>query len=369
MANKSQSNLQEFIAGLFVVAVVGLLVFFTIIISGVDLLHGTRHVQRQAEFQHIGALKIQDPVMVRGMRVGNVQQLTLLEQSILVTFQIDSDVTFYEDYHVTVSPISLLGGNCLDVSAGTTGEHVPYDRILRGTSPTDILKELGSLVASVSDAVDPQELKITMSNIRKVSDDVAVLTGGLRRGEGTIGKLLVHDAPYEDLHATLKSLRVVSEGLANGEGLIGKLLREEDGTYADLQATIANLRSVTQNLNEGKGLLGKLMKEDDAAYADLQVSLANIRSITAKLDNPQTGLGRLLSNDTTLVTDLEVTAANLKMVTAKLEKGEGTIGRLMNDETFANEMEGAIKDVRQIIDNMRDTAPITTFTSLFFSGL
>ena len=115
--------------------------------------------------------------------------------------------------------------------------------------------------------------------------------------------------------------------------------------------------------------MGKLLREDDTAYADLRDALANIKAVTARLNDPKGGFGRLLGQESTLVPDLEATAANLRRVTAKLDKGEGTLGRLVNDEAIADEMEATIKDVRQIIDNMRDTAPITTFTSLFFSGL
>ena len=67
--------------------------------------------------------------------------------------------------------------------------------------------------------------------------------------------------------------------------------------------------------------------------------------------------------------DLEATAANLRDVSRKLNDGHGTLGRLVNDRTLADEAEATIKDVRQIIDNMRDTAPIPSFTSLFFGGL
>ncbi|MBR5587936.1 MAG: hypothetical protein IKW23_03690, partial [Kiritimatiellae bacterium] len=98
-------------------------------------------------------------------------------------------------------------------------------------------------------------------------------------------------------------------------------------------------------------------------------ALENIRMVTEKLNDPKSGFGRLLSQDSTLVADLEASAASIRTITAKLENGEGTLGRLVNDDGVAVEMEAAIKDVRQIIDNMRDTAPITTFTSLFFGGL
>jgi phospholipid/cholesterol/gamma-HCH transport system substrate-binding protein len=91
--------------------------------------------------------------------------------------------------------------------------------------------------------------------------------------------------------------------------------------------------------------------------------------VTEKLNNPATGFGRLLSQESPLITDLEATAANLRLITERLEKGDGTLGKLVNDDAVAVEIEAAIKDVRQIIDNMRDTAPITTFSSLFFGGL
>ncbi len=370
MASKSQSHLQEILTGIFVVAVVGLLIFFTVIISGVDLLHGRNAQSRQVIFEHIGTLKVQDPVYVRGMNVGRVQALELREEGVLVTLQMNTAVTLREDYQVTVGQTSMLGGSCLEIVEGKQGALLPEDTVLTGIPPKDIMKELGTLVSELSEAVDPVELKATFSNLRNATEDIATLTDRAERGEGLIGKLLSpEDKTYEDLQATMQNLRTVTDGVANGEGLIGKLLRADDGTYEDLKATVANARQISDKLNTGKGLLGQLLQEDTAAYQDLTATLANLRQITAKLNDPNSGLGRLLSTDTTLVTDLEATAANLKGVSEKLQRGEGTIGKLINDETVALEVEGLIKDVRQVIDNMRDTAPITTFSSLFFSGM
>ncbi len=370
MANKSQSNLQEIFTGLFVVAVVGVLIFFTVIISGVDLLHGRSATKRQVLFEHIGTLKVQDPVFVRGMKVGSVQKLELREGGVMVTLRMETPVTLRENYDVHVGMTSVLGGSCLEIVEGTTGEIVPEDAVLDGTPPKDVMKELGSLVAELNHAVDPDNLKITLDSLKEASIDVATITDRIERGEGLVGKLLApQDTTYTDVQATAKNLRLITEGIANGQGLVGKLLRAEDGTYDDLKASVANIRQVTEKLNSGDGLLAQLLREDTAAYQDLTASLANIRQITAKLNDPKSGFGRLMSADSTLVADLEATASNLKDVSEKLSKGEGTVGKLINDETVALEMEGLIKDVRQVIDNMRDTAPITTFSSLFFSGM
>lgn len=404
MAN-SHGYIKDILTGIFLLAIVGLLAFFTIVISGVDMIRGRNTCARYVRFMDVGALKEQDPVYVRGLKVGSVQSLELLPNAVQVKLILDQQVTLRKDYKVTVGKTSMLGGTCVQITEGNADEVLPADFPLEGLTPPDMMADLGELVKGLREAINPDELRQTISNIQKASADIAVLTERVQRGEGMVGKLLSDDnSAYEDLSAGLDNFRAitedlrtgkgllgkliseedntyaelqsaianlskVTEGLANGQGLLGKLMREEDNTYAELKSTISNLNTVTDGLVNGKGLLGKLMREDDSTYADLKAALENIRMVTEKLNDPKSGFGRLLSQDSTLVADLEASAASIRTITAKLENGEGTLGRLVNDDGVAVEMEAAIKDVRQIIDNMRDTAPITTFTSLFFGGL
>lgn len=369
MATKKQSVLPEIITGIFVVAIVALLVFFTVVISGMDLVYGRKTVARQVKFEHVGALKEQDPVLVRGMKVGSVQKLRLGPKCVIATIRINEDVPLSVNAAVSVGQTSVLGGSCLEIVPGE-GDPLPNDALLVGAAPHNVMAELGELVTELRSAVEPEDVRQLLANLRDASADIKVLTNRIEAGEGFIGKLLApEDTLYTDVQTIAANLRDVSADLKDGRGLLGKLLREEDTTYADLQATLASLREVSEGLKNGQGLLGKLLREDDTAYADLRDALANIKSVTAKLNDPNSGFGRLLSTESPLIADLEAMAANLKNVTAKLESGEGTIGRLVNDDAVATEIEAAIKDVRQIIDNMRDTAPITTFSSLFFGGL
>lgn len=439
MAN-SHGYIKDILTGIFLLAIVGLLAFFTIVISGVDMIRGRNTCARYVRFVDVGALKEQDPVFVRGLKVGSVQSMELLPNAVQVKLILDQQVTFRKDYNVTVGKTSMLGGTCIQITEGNDAEVLPADFPLEGVTPPDMMADLGELVKGLREALNPEELRQTISNIQKASADIAVLTERVQRGEGMVGKLLSEDnsayedlsagldnfraitedlrtgkgllgkliseedTTYADLQSAIANLNTVTEGLANGKGLLGKLMREEDTTYADLQSTLANLNTVTEGLANGKGLLGKLMREEDSTYADLQSALANlntvteglangqgflgklmreedstyndlkialenIRQVTEKLNDPKSGFGRLLSQESPLVGDLEAAAASIRSITAKLDNGEGSLGRLVNDDGVAVEMEAAIKDVRQIIDNMRDTAPITTFTSLFFGGL
>lgn len=368
--SKAHGYYKDILTGVFLVAIVALLIFFTIVISGVEMLRGRNTTICTVNFPDVGALKEQDPVYVRGLKVGSVQSLRLLPGAVQVRLTLDQNVVLREDYSITIGKTSMLGGTCVQISEGNSATSLTMGQELKGIAPPDMMADLGALVSELREAVDPEEVRATINNIRLASADIATLTERIRKGEGMVGKLLSEDnSGYEDLASGLDNFRAITDDLRNGKGLLGKLISEEDTTYADLKSAIANLNVVTSGLADGEGLLGKLLREEDQSYEDLKAALANIRQVTEKLNDPASGFGRLLSQDSTLVADLEAAASNIRGLTAKLERGEGTLGKLVNEDTVAVEIEAAIKDVRQIIDNMRDTAPITTFTSIFFGGM
>ena len=64
-----------------------------------------------------------------------------------------------------------------------------------------------------------------------------------------------------------------------------------------------------------------------------------------------------------------VLLANLNATAERLKDGDGTLGKLINDPELYNEVNALAKDVRQVLDNFRDTTPISTFGSLIMGGL
>lgn len=143
MSAKSQSRLPDLLTGLFVLAVVALLAFFTIVISGVDILRGRHDVLREARFESVGTLRAQDPVTVRGMKVGTVQSLCLAQDHVIVTFSIDAAVPLRADAHAVVASTSVLGGSALALDQGASPEPLPEGAVLPGRAPNDVIDELG----------------------------------------------------------------------------------------------------------------------------------------------------------------------------------------------------------------------------------
>ena len=366
---KNSEVFSEAIVGLFMTAVLGLLIYFTIIISGVEVLGGKSKVPVTALFLDVGGLKERDTVVLRGMPVGTVSNMRLEGSGVRVSLSVQRDVTFREGYALTVCSGSLLGGNYLMIEEGK-GAVLPKDTTLTGTPPNNWMRDLGEIVVKIKEATEGDRIKKIVANVEEASDSIKVLAARVEDGKGTLGKLLAEDnALYNDLSNTVANLRSVTAKIDSGTNSLGRLINDDGGVYADLRTSIANLKSISERLEKGEGTIGKLLSSDETVYRDLQETMERIKSVAVRLDNGEGTLGKLMKDDNKVYNDLDATVANLKLVTDRLAKGEGTLGKLSADEQLYNDVHGLIKDVRQTVDNFRDTTPISAFAGLIMGGL
>ena len=376
MSKKRSDVFAETIVGIFMAAVLALLVYFTIVISGVDLLVGRTKVPMKVEFTDVGGLKDRDSVMFRGMKVGVIEQIDLSKTNVVMTVRVTSDVVSREGYRISVASLSLLGGNYLLLEEGT-GKPLPLETTLfRGEPPTDWMRDLGRIASSVGDLTSEGGLKSIVTNIESVAAKLNVVATRIERGEGTVGKLLSSDETvYNDLKDTISSAKAVAGRLERGEGTVGKFLSSDETVYNDIKDTVASAKAVAGRLERGEGTVGKLVSSDDTVYQDLKASLGNLREVTERLKDGKGLLGRLTQDEklsadaSAMIEKLSAASTDLATVASRLEKGEGTLGKLSADSKLYDEVTALLKDVRQIIDNYRDTTPISTFGSLIGGAL
>jgi len=229
----------EVMVGTFMFMVLLALCIFTIVLSRENFLQKTYVFE--AVFEDIMGLRDGDNVVMRGMTIGKVKTTRLLEDGVHVISSLNCPVALREDYKIEVVASSVLGGRNLQIFEGT--EKFPpltAGAVVRGQKPKDLI----TLVSAVA-------------------DDLKDITGQVRGGNGTLGRLI-----YDD-------------GLMN------------------------NLETSVENLNE---------------------------------------------------------------ITEKINTGKGTLGKLVNDDTLYVEGKKAIKDVRMAVDDIRETSPIVTFSSIFFGA-
>lgn len=354
----------EFIVGSFIASVVIVLILFTIVISG-----GRFNVRRhtlEARFNEVMGLRRHDNVLVRGMPVGSVKSLELMPDHVRVELLLDAPLELREGYRLRVEPASMLGGSHLVIEQGD-GEPLAEGEPIWGDPPRDLIADVSNLAQSVRESLVEGG---TLENIRSASADLASVVARVERGEGLVGRLLSDDDQlYQDLSGTVANLRMTTERLNAGEGLLGRLLSADDGFYEDLRETVAVTRRLADRIERGEGTVGRLLGPDDTLYENLNATVASLRTVADRLDRGEGALGKLLGPDETLYQEILTTAQNLSAITTRLETGEGTLGKLLSaDDQLYRDLRGLVENAREAFDDLRETTPLVTFSSIMFGA-
>jgi len=318
----------EVVVGAFMFMILLGLGYFTIILSYENIFR--EYHQLEVHFDHVRGLRQGDNVFTRGVMIGRVKALDVQRDGVRVVATLQVPVELREGYSIQILPSSVLGGQYLSVDEGPLkAPPLPEGTPLRGATPVDLMDEATGTIRSIRRSLEEGKI---LENLENTMAHLESVTGDLAEGRGTIGRLMKDEQIYENIAALTADLRSITSTLEKGEGTLGQLLKD-DSVYANLKGITENLAEVSQRLADGKGTLGRLLSEDDQIYQDLSEAVAAINRVAQAIDS-----------------------------------GEGTIGRLINDDEIYEDAKLLIHEIRATIDDFRETAPITTFTSIFFGA-
>lgn len=339
MKNRKSEAFTQGVVGVFMLTVLMLMGYFTIVISGVDVLSGRHRVPVRVAFTQVGGLKDRDNVMYRGTKVGVVERVEVTPSNLVVTARIDSNVILREGYSATVCSLSMLGGTYLRLDEGE-GESLDLETTLfRGVTPTDWMEDLRQIASTVNGFVSGPEIGVIVTNAVEASEKAREFAEDAKRMADDVKAFIDKANHFADKAVT------VADRVERGEGMVGKLLSSDDTVYDDFKETMANAKEISAKVNR------------DKVFDDLEAGIAAFRKAAEEFDAKG-----MSEKGAALLADLGVVAERLK-------NGEGTLGRLSNDTELYDEVKGLMKDVREVVDNYRDTTPISTFTSLATGAL
>ena len=90
-------------------------------------------------------------------------------------------------------------------------------------------------------------------------------------------------------------------------------------------------------------------------------------SILGKIDRGEGTIGALLTK-TEIYDNLRATSENAAVITEAMRNGQGSLGRLIMDDDVYQQVKTALLIVQRAIEEYREAAPVTTFTSVFFGA-
>ena len=343
---RRKDTFAQAIVGIFMVTVLLLLGYFTIVISGVEIATGKRKVRLTAVFDQVGGLKEHDNVLYRGTKVGTVEGVLVTPSNLVVSANVDPGVVLRTGARLTVCNLSMLGGNYLLAEEGTGARVDIETTVFRGETPTDWMADFSRVVRSLRDMTDRLDLDGIVTNLEAASVSARAVAARVERGEGLLGKLTTgQDALYDEAYAAVTNVKQIVARFNRRE-----LSDELDRAIADFRSTCTNIAAASERFQ--------------SMCTNVAAAGANIATATRGVD-----LEASVARANAFMDEARVLSTNLNAIALKIRAGEGTLGRLTSDERLYEEVRGLIRDCRQIIDNYRDTTPITTFSSLATGAL
>ncbi len=318
----------EFAVGLAVLLALALVVAGALWLSETDV--NQQQVTARARFRTVGGLGVGAPVTLRGVKVGRVEAIRLVENEWVETeFSIDRSVALPRRAAVVSASASLFGewsANIISYEPPPADPNLrdalaESDRAGANAWPGATLPDIGQLTAQasriagdvgvvtqrISQAFDSTALK----NMQKSVKDLAEISGRLVEFAG---------AQTTRIDRVSRNVATTSDAFA--------------GVAKTFQGAVARLDTATSD-NQLKDILN----DGRASTSDLRQAAADLRSVmTAARDN-QASLIRVIQQADSLMT--------------KIQRGNGTLGMLATDSTLYRETTATVIQFRELLTDIQ----------------
>jgi phospholipid/cholesterol/gamma-HCH transport system substrate-binding protein len=307
---------------------VGLVILLALVVVGIAIFKlgqaanlFAKRYELIAYLPDANGLKEGGSVMVAGQLVGTVTKIEFLPvdadttRNLKLTLAVDENVReqIRRDSKGKLRTLGLLGDKVFDITPGT-----PRTLALAAGDTVSIALALDyeAVIAQASGAV---------TDMVALTRDLRSLTGGIVRGEGTLGQLVTNRALYDHLNGTLGRANSMLASFQNPNGSIGHMLNDPT-LYNRLIGVIGSTDSLIVSINSSKGTAG-LMLRDTTLYTNLVGITKGADSLMKSLSGGQGTAGKLLTDQTLydqlnkLVTDLSAIISDVRKDPSKYTKG------------------------------------------------
>lgn len=296
---------REVRTGLVVTAGIALAFWGINYLKGIDFF--TRQRQVFAVYNQVEGLTSSNPVMVNGMKVGMIHQLTLLPNGkIIVSMHVTNKVVVPSNSTAEIFSTDLLGSKGI--------------RLNFGDSPTE-MKDGDTLVSiaqqSLADQVSAQvaPLKAKAENLLASIDSILLTVRGVFN-ENTKANL---KHSFESINNSLTSIEHIA---SNMDTVLAK--------QGHLREIFTNLESITSNFKKNNDNISKI--------------ISNFSSISDTLAQ---------SNIATTIKNAERTLEQTSTLFEKVNRGEGSLGQLATNDSLFSNLNSSAKNLDELLKDLQ----------------
>jgi phospholipid/cholesterol/gamma-HCH transport system substrate-binding protein len=264
---------REIRVGLMTVAAIFILYFGLNFLKGIDIFSPISYYY--GVYEHIDGLVPSSPVLIKGYKVGQVEDIQYdftSSKPFVVKISVSNDISLPEGTVIELFDNGLMGGKAIQLLYATdvhiqsqyqSGDTLQsqmgvglFSQLSGDLMPKieNIATEADSLLRSVRLLVDGRAVQNSLSSIEKTSADLAVSSAALK-------KMMQKDMPgiINDVNVLTSDFRIIS-------GNLKKI--DFASTFNNVDLTIKDLNHITGQIKNSEGSLG-LLVNDKSLYLNL----------------------------------------------------------------------------------------------------
>jgi phospholipid/cholesterol/gamma-HCH transport system substrate-binding protein len=245
-----------------------------------QLFRSTFHIS--GVFQDVGGLQEGNNVRLSGINVGTVENISMVsDTSVRVDMLIDESTQKFikKDAVARIGTEGLMGNRIVIITPGTGGKaEIEDDDTVATVQPINLDELLVSL-------------KNTVDNTCTITSDLSKITGNIKSGKGTIGRLLMDHSLAQNVDSTLTNLKEGSVDLKQGLSGLNTLVGDARIGFAqNFDSTLINLKEGSVNLRQGSEGLRSIIDDArgtfgqnfDSTFVNLKESSAGFKILMDK---------------------------------------------------------------------------------------
>ncbi|MFO8148545.1 MAG: MlaD family protein [Bacteroidota bacterium] len=270
---------KELKTGILAVVAIAILIFGYSYLKGQNLLDSSRIFH--AVYADVEGLSPSSPVTINGMKVGQVTEISFLDERglLVVTFNVDNDFKFSKNSLAQIYGGGLIGGKSLAIvpeyepgMLAKSGDTLPsaieegiMELVNERLTPLQVKVERAivstdSLLTAFNEVLNPE----TRNNIKKTFDDLSETVSSFKNTAESLDGIVSGNS--DKLDRTFTNLDEMTGNFNKFSDSLAQI--DLNGMSGDLEKIIADFEKISNNLSSGQGSAGKLLT-DDAVYDNL----------------------------------------------------------------------------------------------------
>ena len=273
----------------------------TNILLGIDILN--KKTSYFAFYDNVNGLKISNPVIVSGYKVGHVKNIQFVNENtgkLKVEIFINTKIDIPKNSIIAIVSKDLLGGMCIEIQPGDSKESAKDGDTLNSylqTSLFDGLDQAKEKLFSIINSIDSitsslngvfsesgsKDLKSTLNNLAETSHGLNSLING---NKGNINNTL---STLNNFATSLNSKKTkIGTAIDNFSNISDSISNIQFNRLVnELQSTMDHLNRTVKSIDQADGTVGKLIKQD-SLYVDVQNTIENLNALVADIKaNPK----------------------------------------------------------------------------------